>query len=211
MTHRVKLLAFAAVLALAAAPAAAQTKWNLPSAYPIDNPHLENIGIFAKDVSEATGGKLTISVHAGASLFKGPEIKRAVATGQAQTGEILISILENESPIFGIDVVPFLATSLPGGEEAVGRFAPADRAEARRAGHPGAVQRAVGAAGHVRQEGHQHDRRHEGPEVARLQRRHRADRRTGRRAGRHRAGRRTAAGAGDRRGQLVHVVGRDRL
>jgi TRAP-type C4-dicarboxylate transport system substrate-binding protein len=103
----------AAALALLAAPAIAQTKWNLPSAYPIDNPHLENIGMFAKDVAEATGGKLTISVHPGASLFKGPEIKRAVATGQAQTGEILISILENEHAIFGIDVVPFLATSFP--------------------------------------------------------------------------------------------------
>ena len=64
-------------------------------------------------MSDATGGKLTIAVHPGASLFKGPEIKRAVATGQAQTGEILISILENENPIFGIDVVPFLATSFP--------------------------------------------------------------------------------------------------
>src|SRR5438874_1815868 len=67
----------------------------------------------AKDVSDATGGKLQIQLHAGASLFKGPEIKRAVATGQAQTGEILISILENENPIYGIDVVPFLATSFP--------------------------------------------------------------------------------------------------
>src|SRR4029453_6709367 len=35
------------------------------------------------------------------------------ATGQAQTGEFLVSILENESPIYGIDVVPFLATSFP--------------------------------------------------------------------------------------------------
>ena len=113
MNSRLKTLMFAAALAFAAAPAAAQNKWNLPSAYPIDNPHLENIGIFAKDVNEATGGKLTISVHPGASLFKAPEIKRAVATGQAQTGEILISILENENPIFGIDVVPFLATSVP--------------------------------------------------------------------------------------------------
>ena len=136
MKYRVKSLAFAtAALALAALPAAAQTKWNLPSAYPIDNPHLENIGIFAKDVSEATGGKLTISVHAGASLFKGPEIKRAVATGQAQTGEILISILENESPIFGIDVVPFLATSFPEAKKLWAASKPADRAEARRAGH----------------------------------------------------------------------------
>ena len=41
------------------------------------------------------------------------QIKRAVATGQTQTGELLISILENENPIFGIDVIPFLATSFP--------------------------------------------------------------------------------------------------
>jgi TRAP-type C4-dicarboxylate transport system substrate-binding protein len=113
MKRIVKSLIAAGVLAVAAAPASAQTKWNLPSAYPIDNPHLENIVAFTKDVEAATGGKLQIAVHPGASLFKGPEIKRAVATGQAQAGEILISILENESAIFGIDVVPFLATSFP--------------------------------------------------------------------------------------------------
>lgn len=114
MKYRMTFLAaLAGALALAATAATAQTKWNLPSAYPNDNPHVENLNAFAKDVSDATGGKLTIAVHGGASLFKGPEIKRAVATGQAQTGEILISILENESPIFGIDVVPFLATSFP--------------------------------------------------------------------------------------------------
>src|SRR5947199_7488502 len=113
MKHRMKTLMAALALALAATHASAQTKWNLPSAYPNDNPHVENLALFAKDVSDATGGKLQIQVHGGASLFKGPEIKRAVATGQAQTGEILISILENESPIYGIDVVPFLATSFP--------------------------------------------------------------------------------------------------
>ena len=114
MSNRTKtLILAAAALALAVTQASAQTKWNLPSAYPNDNPHVENLAQFAKDVAEATGGKLQIQVHGGASLFKGPEIKRAVATGQAQTGEILISILENESPIFGIDVVPFLATSYP--------------------------------------------------------------------------------------------------
>src|SRR5262245_22657547 len=114
MSNRTKMLTLAsAALALAITQASAQTKWNLPSAYPQDNPHVENLNLFAKDVSDATGGKLQIAVHPGASLFKGPEIKRAVATGQAQTGEILISILENENAIFGIDVVPFLATSFP--------------------------------------------------------------------------------------------------
>jgi len=113
MMNRVTFLAACAGVLALTATASAQTKWNLPSAYPNDNPHVENLALFAKDVSEATGGKLQIQVHAGASLFKGPEIKRAVATGQAQTGEILISILENENPIYGIDVIPFLATSFP--------------------------------------------------------------------------------------------------
>ena len=94
-----------------AAPAAAQTKWNLPAAYPADNFHTENLNLFAKDVAEATGGKLQITVHANASLFKAPEIKRAVQTGQAQMGEILMSLHENEDPLYGVDVVPFLATS----------------------------------------------------------------------------------------------------
>jgi TRAP-type C4-dicarboxylate transport system substrate-binding protein len=106
-------LALAGALALASGPAAAQTKWNLPAAYPADNPHSENLAQFAKDVEAATGGKLQIQVHANASLFKAPEIKRAVATGQAQMGEILLSLHENEDPVFGIDVVPFLAVSFP--------------------------------------------------------------------------------------------------
>lgn len=96
---------------LAALPAAAQTKWNLPAGYPADNPHSENLVLFAKDVEAATGGKLQITVHPNASLFKAPDIKRAVQTGQAQMGELLLSIHENEDPVFGIDVIPFLATS----------------------------------------------------------------------------------------------------
>src|SRR4051794_7503695 len=103
----------AATLALAASPAFSQTKWNLPAAYPADNPHSENLALFAKDVADATGGKLQITVHAAASLFKAPDIKRAVQTGQAQIGEVLLSIHENEDPMFGVDVVPFLATSYP--------------------------------------------------------------------------------------------------
>ena len=113
MTYRLISVALAASVAavIAASPASAQTKWNLPSAYPVDNPHTVNLAAFAKDVADATGGKLQFALHPGASLFKGPDIKRAVATGQAQAGEVLISIHENEDAVLGIDVVPFLATS----------------------------------------------------------------------------------------------------
>jgi TRAP-type C4-dicarboxylate transport system substrate-binding protein len=100
--------ALALGLALGANPVSAQTKWNLPAAYPADNFHSETLVWFAKEVEKETGGKLQITVHPGASLFKAPEIKRAVATGQAQIGEVLISIHENEDPIFGLDTIPFL-------------------------------------------------------------------------------------------------------
>lgn len=89
----------------------AQIKWDLPAAYPSTNFHTENLVQFASDVEKSSGGKLIINVHANASLFKANEIKRAVQSGQAQLGEILLVNYENENPMFGIDGVPFLATS----------------------------------------------------------------------------------------------------
>ena len=97
-------------LAATTVTAAAQTKWDLPAAYPASNFHTENLVQFANDVEKATGGKLKITVHANASLFKANEIKRAVQGGQAQLGEILLVNFENENPLYGIDGLPFLAT-----------------------------------------------------------------------------------------------------
>ncbi|KNZ32422.1 MAG: C4-dicarboxylate ABC transporter substrate-binding protein [Methylibium sp. NZG] len=100
----------AALLAWATT-ASAQTKWDLPAAYPATNFHSENLVQFAADVDKATAGKLKITVHANASLFKAPEIKRAVQGGQAQMGEILLANYQNEWQIFGADGLPFLADS----------------------------------------------------------------------------------------------------
>ncbi len=108
MRFAVAVAAFALTLAL---PAAAQTKWDMPTAYPANNFHTENIQQFANEVDKASGGKLRITVHPNAALFKAPEIKRAVQGGQAQLGEILLVNFENEDPLYGIDGVPFLATS----------------------------------------------------------------------------------------------------
>jgi len=100
----------ALVLALSATGSFAQTKWDLPAAYPATNFHTENLTQFAKDVDTASGGKLKITVHPNASLFKAPEIKRAVQGGQAQIGEVLLANFANESPVYALDGVPFLAT-----------------------------------------------------------------------------------------------------
>ena len=98
-------------LALSAATVQAQTKWDLPAAYPATNFHTVNLQQFADEVDKATGGKLKITVHANASLFKANEIKRAVQGGQAQIGEILLANFANEWPIWGADGLPFLADS----------------------------------------------------------------------------------------------------
>lgn len=108
MNHKFSLAL--ATLALGTS-ALAQTKWDLPTAYPPANYHTENIVQFAKDVDAATGGKVKITVHSNASLFKAPEIKRAVQSGQAQAGEILLANFANENPIYALDGVPFLATT----------------------------------------------------------------------------------------------------
>src|SRR5437899_11640154 len=107
---RIQILTAAVGLSVALG-AAAQTKWDMPTAYPPTNFHTENITQFVADVDKATGGKLKITVHSNASLFKANEIKRAVQTDQAQIGEVLISAYANEDPLFGADSIPFLATS----------------------------------------------------------------------------------------------------
>ena len=111
LTRRTLAVLTGALLGGLAASASAQTKWDLPSAYPASNMHTQNLTQFVKDVDAATGGKLKIQIHDNASLFKAPEIKRAVQGGQAQAGEILLVNFQNEWPLWGLDGIPFLATS----------------------------------------------------------------------------------------------------
>lgn len=98
------------LMATLASTARAET-WNMPVPYGDNNFHTLNHIQFAKDIEAATKGEVTIEVHPSGSLFKHPEIKGAVRSGQVQIGEFLLSRLSNENPIFGIDSVPFLATS----------------------------------------------------------------------------------------------------
>jgi TRAP-type C4-dicarboxylate transport system substrate-binding protein len=97
--------------ALAAAPALAQQNWDMPTPYGDGIFHTQNIMQFADDVREATDGALNITVHSANSLFGHAEIKDAVRQGLVPIGEILLSRLANEDPIFGVDSIPFLASS----------------------------------------------------------------------------------------------------
>lgn len=107
--HRILGGAFAVVAGLAA-QVQAET-WDMPTPYPDATFHTVNITEFADDVAEATDGALDIKVHSAGSLFKHPEISKAVRSGQVPVGEFFLSLLANDNPAFGADSLPFLATN----------------------------------------------------------------------------------------------------
>jgi TRAP-type transport system periplasmic protein len=103
------LLATAAMATLSFG-AVAQTTWNMATPYPEAEFHTRNIQQFVADVEKLSGGELKITVHSAQSLFKHPEIPRAVRTGQVEIGETLMANLSNQNPIFQVDAIPFLVT-----------------------------------------------------------------------------------------------------
>lgn len=118
MSLSIRTLAFAAALGAAGAPglpAAAGTAWDMPTPYGDTVFHTRNIAQFADDVRAATNGGFDITVHSAGSLFGHAEIKDAVRRGLAPIGEVLISRLANENPVFGVDSIPFLADSYDDG------------------------------------------------------------------------------------------------
>jgi len=104
-------LLFAVFTTLLPSLSYAADNWDMPMAYDEANYHTQNGKLFAKAVTLCTNNAMTINVKAGGKLLKGNEIKSAVQNGQVNIGERLLSAHKNENPLFGIDSVPFLATS----------------------------------------------------------------------------------------------------
>lgn len=109
MTHRLPIAAAVAAATLFAGAATAQVKWDMPTPYADREVLTKNSVQFADDVRRASNGQLVITMHTAQSLFKNPEIKRAVQTGQVAIGEIFKANLGNEDPIFELDAIPFFA------------------------------------------------------------------------------------------------------
>ncbi|WLQ13640.1 TRAP transporter substrate-binding protein [Hahella aquimaris] len=114
---RIRRLCLSFLLSLSASTGFAATKWDMPTPYADGTHHTQNIREFATDIEKATGGDLKIVVHSGASLFKHPEIFRAVRTGQAPIGEVFMGLLGNDDPIYKVDNIPFLVTSFDGAKK----------------------------------------------------------------------------------------------
>jgi TRAP-type C4-dicarboxylate transport system substrate-binding protein len=106
-----RLLATAALSSALLAGAQAQTRWDLPSAYGSNTFQVQNLQWFSDELDKASGGKLKIVLHPNASLFKANEIKRAVQASQTPIGEFIVSGAGNDHALYGLDSIPFLATS----------------------------------------------------------------------------------------------------
>ncbi|WP_138466642.1 TRAP transporter substrate-binding protein [Poseidonocella sp. HB161398] len=104
-------VAFAALVAMAAAaPALAETDWDMSVVWPEGNFHTQNAMTFAEKVKEVTGGEVNITVHSGGALgIKGPEGMAAVRDGIVPIADILMSQQVGENPALGVETLPFLA------------------------------------------------------------------------------------------------------
>ena len=99
--------------------ASAQTKWDMPTPYPATNFHTENIMQFVADVDKAT--RRQAQDH-GALQRLALQGERDQARGAGRPGADRrdpVSGYFNEDPIFGVDSVPFLATSYADADEAL--------------------------------------------------------------------------------------------
>lgn len=89
-------------------PAHSQTfKMNLADAYPPTEVINQNLQKWNDEIRKSTNGQVQITLHLTGSLFKNPQIKRAVQTGQVEFGTQLMLNLGPEKRLFEIDGIPF--------------------------------------------------------------------------------------------------------
>lgn len=103
------LLAATAAIAISASSAAAQTKWDLSTAWGAGNFHAQSAQKFADAVREGTGGSVDITVHLSGEIgVKITEKLSAVETGIVQMADMLLFLQAGEAPFLGIDTLPYL-------------------------------------------------------------------------------------------------------
>jgi TRAP-type C4-dicarboxylate transport system substrate-binding protein len=98
---------------LSAVPVMAQTTLNLSDVLPESNFMVANAMRFAEEVKAATNGEVVIAVKAGGSMgFKGPDQLTAVRDGLVEMADINISQQVGVDPLFGVEGIPFLVSSM---------------------------------------------------------------------------------------------------
>ena len=98
----------AVVAGLPMSAVAQQFKMTLADAYPPTEFINVNMQKWGEEIRGATNGAVQITMHHSGSLYKNPDIKRAVQTGQVEFGTQLMQNLGPEKRLFEIDGLPFL-------------------------------------------------------------------------------------------------------
>lgn len=106
-------LQFPAVLAAlvsAVTTAQAAELWNMSAEQPTSNFITRIARDFARQVTRESKGELDIRVSPNSTLFKRAQVKAAVAREDIQLGDLFMSVLSEEDPLYALDSLPFLVT-----------------------------------------------------------------------------------------------------
>ncbi|MBC3919269.1 TRAP transporter substrate-binding protein [Undibacterium sp. CY18W] len=95
------------ILMMALPCQAEETEVRFATAYAADNFQTLNLLQFAKDVMASTGGRVKMSIFAAGTLLKPAEIFAGVISDKAEAGEVIMSSLAKDIPVFGVDSLPF--------------------------------------------------------------------------------------------------------
>jgi TRAP-type C4-dicarboxylate transport system substrate-binding protein len=117
MNRRTVIAAALVAFGLPGFAAAQQYRMNLADEYPQTEFINQNMLKWGEEIRAATNGAVQINMHFAGSLFKNPEIKRAVQTGQVEFGTQLMQNLGTEKRLFELDGLPFFVTSYDEGEK----------------------------------------------------------------------------------------------
>lgn len=102
------LFASLALLLVAAAPAAAETKLRVTLQLPITSHLGQNLVRFKELVEAASGGEMVVEIYPSAQLFTDKEVPIAVASGQIEMGTASLARFAGTIPAVDIFNVPFL-------------------------------------------------------------------------------------------------------
>jgi TRAP-type C4-dicarboxylate transport system substrate-binding protein len=121
---RVLLIGFMALLAQVSAQA--QTRWEIATEYPASALPGEGIALFAKLVTERSGGRVTVMPSFDAAKgIKSADMVAAVQQRRIQAGDAFGGALGPVHPLFALSSLPFVVTSLDDAARLAERARPA--------------------------------------------------------------------------------------
>lgn len=104
---------------------AQSTNWQFFTYFPANDKPAQLNREFAADVTEATDGRLSITVFAAGELpYRAPDVLKAVAGNQVQMGDVALGFASGDVPQLNVLSMPFLCTSYEEFEAAIGIVAP---------------------------------------------------------------------------------------